>query len=84
MPRAFSSRPAIAPASRAKAAERVAPSAIPPGNWVAGGPTRTTDPYSWSVLICSGMPVLVIEAVCRPFDSRAICCGSFVESVQVK
>jgi hypothetical protein len=84
MPTDFSSRPPIAPAVRANAAERVAPSAIPPGNWVAGGPTRTTEPYSWSVPICSGMPVLASEAACKPFDSRPICCGSFTESVQAK
>ena len=34
---------------------RPAPSAMLPGSWVAGGPTRVTTPCSWSVLISSGM-----------------------------
>jgi hypothetical protein len=55
MPIAASSRPVIAPALRASATSRVAPSAMLPGNCVAGGPTRTTDPFSWSVLMNAGM-----------------------------
>ena len=56
MPIARSSLPLICAASYALGTLRPAPSAMLPGSWVAGGPTRVTTPCSWSVLISSGMP----------------------------
>jgi hypothetical protein len=44
-----------------------------PGNWVAGGPTRTTTPCSWSVDTSNGMPEgCDIALSWIPFDKPAI------------
>ena len=64
---------------------RVAPIAMLPGNWVAGGPTRATMPVSWSVLISSGMcDGSAAAACCKPLDSPAIWSGLFALLVQLK
>ena len=77
MPIALSSRPVMAAAVRASAVLREAPSAIDPGNWVAGGPTRVTTPCSWSVPTVRGMwAPEPIAARCRPFERPVIWAGS--------
>ena len=69
--------PVMAAAVRAMGALRPAPSAIEPGNWVAGGPIRVTTPCSWSMAILSGMPGFAELRAARwsPLDRATICAG---------
>ena len=86
-PMALSSWPVIAAAVRASAADRLAPSAIDPGNCVAGGPMRVTTPCSWSVATWSGIRTFerwLRAAFCRPLDRPAIWGGFWTLSVQAK
>ena len=86
-PIASSSRPVIAAAVRASGALRPAPSAIDPGNWVAGGPMRVTTPCSWSMATWSGMRTLprwVRAAFCRPLERPTIWSGFWTLSVHAK
>ena len=86
-PMACSSSPVMAAAVRASSVLRPAPSAIEPGNCVAGGPMRVTTPCSWSIAICSGTSTLEScesAAFCRPLESAVIWSGFFTLSVQAK
>ncbi len=62
MPTARSSAPVTCPVRKASAGLRPAPSAMPPGNWVAGAGILDTTPCSWSVEIVSGMPAPAVAA----------------------
>ena len=85
MPIAASSSPVIAAAVCASRLLRPAPSAMVPGSWVAGGPTRATMPSSWSVAISDGTAVrLASAAPWMPLDRPAIWCGFCTLLVQAK
>jgi hypothetical protein len=86
-PIARSSSPVMAAAVRASSVLRPAPSAIEPGNWVAGGPMRVTTPCSWSIAIWSGTSTFEScdsAAFWRPFESPVIWSGFLTLSVHAK
>lgn len=85
MPIARNSAPAIRPSARASDRDPPAPTAMAPGNSVAGFPTRATIPCSWSVEMSTGSPRgSPREARWMPLDRSAIWCGSRVLCAQAK
>ena len=61
---ARSSTPVMRAAVQASVIDRDAPSAMLPGNIVAGGPTRTTEPCSWSIEVITGIAGVPAAAAC--------------------
>ncbi len=73
IPIARSSLPVTSAADFASLGSRAAPSAMLPGNWVAGSVIRTTRPCSWSVEISAGISGPdEVAARWTPFDRPAI------------
>ena len=63
----------------------MAPTAMLPGNTVAGVPIRRTSPSSWSTLISIGSPDGCWSATCwTPFERFATWTGSTSVFAQLK
>ena len=61
---ARSSSPVTRAAVVASSRDLPAPRAMLPGNCVAGGPTRTTLPCSWSMEVSTGMGTRCVPTAC--------------------